>query len=375
MDMRHWRPEFEMESKMIKLACKPILWIALFLSLAVLSLNCSSSPASQPEPQKIRLIMTKPNIREVRNLATLRDNALLHGPGLEILGIHHQKDETDYSGTEGYVQGKKITWFTKEAVDCEISRETIFTANGCSETFIRLFTESDGILFLGGPDIPPALYGEKTLLTTRIKAPTRHLFEISFLHHLLVGNEKTGGKPLLESRPGYLVFCICLGMQSLNVALGGTLIQDIPSQVYGIRTLEEAQAQKPELRHKDYLGALDPSGKNNSWVLHKIKPTPGRGEGLWKGKNPDRMVLSTHHQAIATLGAGLEILATSMDGKIIEIVGHTRYPNVLGVQFHPEKRAIFRSPLKQNGERVAYGQHEALTDFMSLLWKDIGKRL
>jgi putative glutamine amidotransferase len=47
-------------------------------------------------------------------------------------------------------------------------------------------------------------------------------------------------------------------------------------------------------------------------------------------------ILSSHHQAADTLGKGLVVVATSRDGKIVEAVEHSKYPNVLGVQFHPE---------------------------------------
>ncbi len=52
------------------------------------------------------------------------------------------------------------------------------------------------------------------------------------------------------------------------------------------------------------------------------------------------VVMSSHHQAIQLLSSGWEILATSMDGQVIEAIGHQRYPHVLGVQFHPELREI-----------------------------------
>ncbi len=56
-------------------------------------------------------------------------------------------------------------------------------------------------------------------------------------------------------------------------------------------------------------------------------------------------VATAHHQAIAKLGAGLRVTATSLDGKIVEAVEHTRFANVLGIQFHPERHTLYRKGL------------------------------
>jgi putative glutamine amidotransferase len=57
-------------------------------------------------------------------------------------------------------------------------------------------------------------------------------------------------------------------------------------------------------------------------------------------------VLSSHHQAVNELGQGIEVTALSTDGKIIEAIEHQTYPNVLGVQFHPEYHTLWDKDLK-----------------------------
>jgi putative glutamine amidotransferase len=58
-------------------------------------------------------------------------------------------------------------------------------------------------------------------------------------------------------------------------------------------------------------------------------------------------VATAHHQAIGKLGAGLRVTATSLDGKIVEAAEHSLFPNVLGIQFHPERHTLYRKGLWQ----------------------------
>ncbi len=68
-------------------------------------------------------------------------------------------------------------------------------------------------------------------LLTRLTDPYRHYFEASFLFHLLGGSQNIDYTPFLEVNKEYTVYAICLGIQTMNIAAGGTMTQDIPSEL------------------------------------------------------------------------------------------------------------------------------------------------
>lgn len=164
--------------------------------------------------------------------------------------------------------------------------------------------EVDGLLLTGGGDIDPALYGAAPHSTFSAAEPGRDAFEIALVRAVL-----EAGKP---------VFAICRGMQVLNVALGGDLVQDIPTEVNG--------AAHHDVREPRYA------------LAHEVWTTQGsRFSTLMREKLVDGescQVNSRHHQAVKHLGAGLEVVATAPDG-VIEAVER---PGAfcLGVQWHPE---------------------------------------
>jgi gamma-glutamyl-gamma-aminobutyrate hydrolase PuuD len=157
----------------------------------------------------------------------------------------------------------------------------------------------DGLVLIGGLDLPPRWYGQKRHPRTRL-ADLRRLAG----DRLLIDLALAGGRPLLT---------ICLGTQLLNVALGGDLIQDIPSQVPGA------------LRHAPRE------------TLHPVRVAPGTRLAGILGRE-ELEVNSSHHQAIGRLGAGLRAVAWAHDG-IIEAVEGRDDRFLLGLQWHPERLA------------------------------------
>ncbi|MBN1846916.1 MAG: gamma-glutamyl-gamma-aminobutyrate hydrolase family protein [Sedimentisphaerales bacterium] len=154
----------------------------------------------------------------------------------------------------------------------------------------------DGLVLIGGADIPPAAYGQTPHSSVEEVPPLRFAWESR-----LAERWYESGKPLLG---------VCLGMQLTNVVRGGTLIQDIPSQV-GTMVVHRGDA----VRHKVII---EPDSR-----LYQILQ---RGEAR---------VYSSHHQAVAALGAGLRIAARSADG-VAEALERTDGPFGLFVQWHPE---------------------------------------
>ncbi|MBN2498478.1 MAG: gamma-glutamyl-gamma-aminobutyrate hydrolase family protein [Deltaproteobacteria bacterium] len=333
------------------------------------------------------LLLTHPKPRELRNLATLVDEKLLEVPGLRVVGIHHAAEWETYSDSQRYLEEEGPDWMQLMRIDCRVSAKTALGKNGCRETFSKLLAESDGLILTGGPDIPPALYGQATRLTTAIEDPPRHFFELALIHALLRGDGHEH-EPLLREheRPGYLLLGICLGMQSLNVALGGSLVQDIPSEIYGLRTLEEYAEAPASERHRSAYAQMHPAEGVGWGVLHEVR---FRRHALTrhlmpKSKKRTVTVFSLHHQAVGRLAGDLETVASSLDGKVVEALVHKRFPSVFGVQFHPEKRILYRDDLvyreredspEQNFVHARLQRSPRARAFLAAFWKLISERL
>lgn len=185
----------------------------------------------------------------------------------------------------------------------------IAQAGGCPILLTRLtpphmlpevMADLDGLLVPGGPDVSPLLYGEDPIRAVNFSYAAQDRFEIS-----LVKEAVALGKPILG---------ICRGAQLINVALGGTLYQDIWVQAGA--TL--CHQQDPRLPTE---------------CTHTISPVPGTlFARLMDGQST---VNSFHHQAVRELAPGLVPAAWSSDG-ILEAYEDPARP-ILGVQFHPER--------------------------------------
>ncbi len=159
-----------------------------------------------------------------------------------------------------------------------------------------------GLLFTGGEDVNPAHYGEAAHPNLKNVQDERDATEIA-----LIAEASKRKTPILA---------ICRGIQVLNVAMGGTLIQDIPSQCP-----DALEHDSPALR---------------ALRTHEISIEPG--SRIARALRTDKArVNSFHHQAANRVGDGLSITARSPDG-IIEGL-ETDDPDwwVLAVQWHPEE--------------------------------------
>ncbi len=173
------------------------------------------------------------------------------------------------------------------------------------EALLRsIYERLDGILLSGGGDVAPKLYGAESSVYTDGVDPDRDEVEIQLVHWAVEGN-----KPLLA---------ICRGIQVLNVALGGTLIQDIR---------EEAK------------GALRHDAPSEAWfprLTHPVTLAPGSELQAALGTDTDQLsVNSLHHQAVGRIADDLEVVAWASDG-IVEGVQVPGQRFALGVQWHPE---------------------------------------
>ena len=165
-----------------------------------------------------------------------------------------------------------------------------------------LVASFDGFVLSGGGDLDPVLYGGRANANVHAINPERDAFELALIPLVLDAD-----KPLLA---------ICRGVQVLNVALGGSLYEDIPS------ALPEA------LRHDWYLDYP------RDYLAHWVEVVPGSRLAEILGTRKLR-TNSLHHQAIRHPAPALEVVARAEDG-VIEAVELPGKRFAIGVQWHPE---------------------------------------
>lgn len=159
----------------------------------------------------------------------------------------------------------------------------------------------DGFVFVGGPDINPARYGEEPHPTWGPLPECREFYDFALIEEVIRVR-----KPFLA---------ICLGCQEINVILGGTLIQDIACEVES--DIRHSLKQVPYLHRHDV--AVEPGSLLSELI----------------GGAPLLNTNSAHHQAVRSLGRGLKASAVCADG-IIEAFELENSPFGLSVQWHPE---------------------------------------
>ncbi len=315
------------------------LWLVIILITCGTAYSQDSLDHASLPAGKTRLIILNPTIGNLENFMRLIEFHAISIPNLELVGVYHPKQHYDFKKSLDYLKNHPDLPIRLYPIKNNLDPDSLFCPNACTQEFYTLFKTSHGTLALGGPDIPPAVYQAETHLTTAIVDPWRHYFETSYLFHLLGGNRNPEFKPFLESNPTYVVMGFCLGMQTMNVAAGGTLIQDIPSQIYQIMTLDSVFRLPDDRIHKNYWFNLPVNLESMmSYHLHSIAWISSPS---WLKSPIQPLVCSAHHQCVDQLGQGFSLIATSLDGKIPEIMIHQSYPKVIGVQFHPEYSDIY----------------------------------
>jgi putative glutamine amidotransferase len=331
------------------------------------------------------LVLTHPTVHNLKTFKKILDRALISIDGYKIVGIYHENERYDYQEARNYLDTadvSEVDMFLHEFSDT-IHPGVLYQENKLTDDYRKVFRHSRGVIFFGGPDLPPQAYDEKTHLLTSIYDPYRHYFELSFLFHLFGGPQNRYHKPLLSEQPGYLIYGFCLGMQTMNVAAGGTMVQDIPTEIYGIHYIEDLLDLDPDRLHRNYHRKVSIADDLLSGNFHRInikETSPFRQLNL---SNPTPMVYSNHHQAVDQPGKGFRVTATSMDGKVVEALQHRKFNNVLGVQFHPEASFLYdknRTFRINPRDTVLFSGREMLLKSKSLsfhrkFWKDFEKRL
>ena len=187
------------------------------------------------------------------------------------------------------------------------------------EVLRALYERLDGVVLSGGGDIDPSCYGEEPLPQVSGIDRMRDRLELQLTRWALAD-----GKPILG---------LCRGLQVINVALGGTLYQDIPRQ------LGSDLVHDSSLTHQDW-----------TYMAHKVRLEPGSklaqifGTAIFD-------INSLHHQSIKQVAPGLRAVGWAPDG-VIEAIESENGHFVMAVQCHPEAlqgdtdprwRALFKS--------------------------------
>jgi putative glutamine amidotransferase len=325
----------------------------LFLTIAFLCLAVLARPQDffrgDFDSDRDYLILLNPTAGNIEEVSFLIKSKLLDidTARVSLVGVYHSSQKYDFSKSADYISANGIRNYFLFEVHGNLPAESLFRENECTAEFRKIFENSAGIIFFGGPDIPPAVYGEENLYSVT-DDPGRHYFEVSLLFHLLGGSRNPGFVPFLEDKPGYMVTGFCLGMQSMNVATGGTLYQDIPAQIYNSYNPETTvKIDRPDL-HRNYWQEIVKDPDLMGINLHPVTFTGNRFFGTMV-KVPEKLrplVYSSHHQAVKAVGEGFEVTALSHDGKVVEGIAHKKYPNVFAVQFHPEVSALYEDRAK-----------------------------
>jgi putative glutamine amidotransferase len=191
----------------------------------------------------------------------------------------------------------------------------------------HILARVDGLMLTGGGDVDPTLYGETPHATFEAAEAGRDAFEVALSRAAV--------------KQGIPFLAICRGMQVLNVAMGGTLIQDIPSQVPGA-----LPHSLPEPRF---------AIAHEVWVTKGSKLSTLLADHMEDGETCH--VNSRHHQSVRQAAPGFDVTATSPDG-VIEAMEMPSAAFCIAVQWHPENfwrtgefRSLFEGLVQAANER------------------------
>lgn len=339
------------------------LLITFVLTLFLNSVFSQNFLENEFSPKKTYVLLAHPTVNNIETINYLLANRILQLPEIEFVGIYSVVENYDYNKSIELIKKPEMSRFHLQKLDGVMSLTQIYEQNEWSITFKKLFDQSVGIFFFGGPDIQPEIYRQRNVYSV-VTDPNRHLFELSFLYHLLGGYQNEQFTPFIIEKPAWFVTGFCLGLQSINVATGGSLIQDIPAQTYKKTNAEETLKLKKDQLHRNYWQETtkDTSLMGNSFHQIEFTAHPFFSEKVKVTRNQKPLVLSSHHQSIDDLGKNIIVTATSLDGQVIEGIQHRLYENVFAVQFHPEVPELYKE-----GKKLKFAPTDTPKSFYEIL--------
>jgi len=236
--------------------------------------------------------------------------------GSELLGLNaftQEIDQTIVSNCVEQIPLIGLSTYDKEnsSVATNTYIQSIIRAGGAPllvpvttdiQKLRAIVDQLDGLILTGGADVNPLWYGEQPINALKKVEPKRDKFELALIK--------------LATDRNVPVLGVCRGCQLLNVAFGGSLYQDIPSQYNVAHVIKHVQQMSG--RYGSHLMAID-SGSVLAKVISK----------------DTILVNSFHHQAVKELAPGFKITARAPDGIVEAIEAYPVHP-IIGVQFHPE---------------------------------------
>jgi putative glutamine amidotransferase len=225
--------------------------------------------------------------------------------GMSARLLHQPPSELGFRGkTLQYLEQSVAHWIVSHGAlalmvptlghDAEVARRKIS---------VREYADLlDGLILQGGADVSPKMYGQTPLQPQWAGDPVRDNYEIELIEGFL-----ERGKPLLG---------ICRGCQLLNVAFGGSLVQDLPTQRLDCKVHVDAVLYDE--------------------CQHAIEFVPGSRLASLYAPDTVPVVNSIHHQAIDRLGGDLQVEARSVGDGVVEAIRGPASLEVFGVQWHPE---------------------------------------
>jgi len=213
------------------------------------------------------------------------------------------------SGAKG-LRGKTLQYLEESIAQWVMSRDVLVfmiptvNTNGLvhpSNIRLRDYAKHlDGLVLQGGADVSPQSYAQAATRPEWDGDRVRDMYELELLHEFI-----EAGKPVLG---------ICRGCQLINVAFGGTLYQDIATDV------PTAIAHVNDLYDSNYHELSFPAGSSLASLVN----------------TQSAVVNSIHHQAVKDLGRDLSVEAVSGNDNIVEAIRYRKAPFVMGLQWHPE---------------------------------------
>jgi putative glutamine amidotransferase len=169
----------------------------------------------------------------------------------------------------------------------------------------QLLRQLHGILLIGGLDYCPSKYGEERHELVKLCHPEREEFDFRLVDRTI-------------NKTDIPILGICAGAQLLNIALGGSLIQDIKSEIPGTEVVHHSE-----------------DGWTKGFNKHNVILRPeSHIAKIYKSESLN--VPTSHHQAVKKIGSGLTVAAHADDG-VVEAIEFKGRPFTIGVQWHPER--------------------------------------
>ena len=248
-------------------------------------------------------------------------SARIFHPEPNSVGIHSKTLQYLEQSVAHWVMSRDVMVFMVPSVDKD---GVIHRSNIRLSDYAR---HLDGLVLQGGADLAPETYGEEPLSAAWSGDRVRDVYEMELLHEFVDAR-----KPVIG---------ICRGAQLINVAHGGTLYQDINTQI------------PDTLQHR--------SEKNYDANIHSISIEPNSGLAKLYPNMTSARVNSIHHQSVKDLGRDLKVEARSDPDGMVEAIRWTGRSYVFGVQWHPE----FLHP----GDKTMLSPIPILDDFLAAVRK------